>query len=161
MAISTALRALLTRDPSVVLGPTDLGDLDAKFRVIDRDGDGEITRLELQRSLGGDKQVDAFLQDMDLDGDGMLTFEELASATAVKRVESLLGKIAREVTIHDPAGDVGETAIKDAILESLLEGIGLYDPASRAAVLAKLERGEDGRVYPEPLALAFFSVKRR
>lgn len=168
MAISTELRNLLTRDPSVVLGPADLRELDAKFRSIDVDGDGEITRVELSRSLA-DKQaapfmtesrVDAFLQDMDLDGDGLLTFEELASATAVRRVEKLLSSIAREVAILDPAGDAGDAAIAEPILDPLLEAIGLYDAPARAAALGKLERGADGRVYPEQLALAVLAAKR-
>ncbi len=167
MAISTDLRELLTRDPGLVLGPDDLRELDAKFSALDVDGDGEITRVELRRSLGAgaaapfmtESRVDAFLRDMDLDGDGQLTFEELTSATAVRRVEALLGKIAREVAILDPDGDAGERAIAGPILDPLLEALGLYDAPARAAVLAKLERGADGRVDPEQLALAYFAGK--
>lgn len=169
MAISTDLRELLTRDPSLVLGSDDLRELDAKFSAIDVDGDGEITRVELRRSLGGaaaapfmtESRVDAFLRDMDLDGDGQLTFEELTSATAIRRVEAQLDKIAREVAILDPNGDVSEQAIAESILDPLLEALGLYHAPARAAVLAKLERGADGRVYPERLTLALFAAKRR
>jgi calcium-binding protein CML len=169
MAISTKLGELLARDPSIVLGPADLRELDAKFRKIDIDGDGEITRAELHRSLDTghsapfvvESKVDAFLQDMDLDGDGMLTFEELTSATAVRRVEKLLAAIAREVTILDPGGDANETAVAAQILDRLLDAIGLYDAAARASLLATVERRADGRVDPETLALAFFAAKRK
>ena len=166
MSISTELRELLTRDPSLVLKPDDLQQLDAKFRAIDVDDDGEITRVELRRSLGAgqaapfmtESRVDAFLREMDLDGDGQLTFEELTSATAVRRVEALLQKLAREVTILDPNGLAGEQTIAEAILDPLLEALGLYDAAARASAIANLER-RDGRVYPEQLALAWFAVK--
>ena len=167
MAISTKLQDLVTRDPSLVLAADDLQQLDAKFSEIDGDGDGEITRAELRRSLGGgqaapfvtESRVDAFLRDMDLDGDECLTFEELASATAVRHVEQLLAQIAREIVILDPDSDADDAAISEAVLEPLLEAIGLYDAPARARALAKLERGADGRVYPEQLALAFFAAK--
>lgn len=168
MAISTELRDLVIRDPSLVLSPADLQELDAKFSALDEDNDGEITRVELRRSLGGgqaapfmtESRVDAFLRDVDLDGDGQLTFEELASATAVRHAETLLAKIAAEVGILDPGGDADDEAISEAILDRLLEAIGLYDADARAAALAKIERRADGRVYPEQLALAYFAAKR-
>lgn len=167
MPISTELREFLTRDPSLVLDAEDLRKLDEKFRELDVDGDGEITRVELRRSLGAghaapfmtESRVDEYLREMDLDGDGHVTFEEVASATAVRRVEALLAKIAREVTILDPDGDANEDAIREPILDGLLEAIGLYDAPARAGVIATIERGADGRVYPEQLALAFFAVK--
>ena len=168
MVLSAELQEQVSRDPSLVLGAQDLQQLDAKFRAIDVDDDGEITRDELRESLG-DKQaapfvtesrVDAFLRDVDLDGDGCLTFEELASATAVRRVESLLGKIENEIAILAPNSDISEGAIPDEVVEPLLENIGLWDADSRALALAKLERGDDGRVYPEQLCLAFFAAKK-
>lgn len=39
--------------------------------------------------------------------------------------------------------------------------IGLYDAPARAAVIARIERGADGRVHPEQLALAFFAANDR
>jgi hypothetical protein len=167
MAISPELRDALIRDPSLVLGADELQELDLKFRELDEDGDGEITRVELRRSLGAgqaapfmtESRVDAFLREMDLDGDGQLTFEELASATAVRRVEALLVQIAREVVILDPDGDAADEAIRESILDSLLEALGLYDAAARSAGIAAVERRADGRVYPEGLALAFLAAK--
>lgn len=169
MAISTEFRELLTRDPNLVLDADDLLELDAKFRELDQDGDGEITRVELRRSLGGsgsaapfmtESRVDAFLREMDLDGDGQLTFEELASATAVRRAEALLLQIAREVTILDPHRNASDKAIREPILDGLLEALGLYDAPKRAAVIATLEHGADGRIDPEQLALAFFAARK-
>lgn len=169
MAISPQLRDRLARDPGLVLGADDLQQLDAKFNKIDVDGDGEITREELRSSLGGggaaapfvtESRVESFLKDMDLDGDGSLTFEELASATAVRRVEKLVTQILREEVGLDPNGDADDPSLKEEILDKLLELVGLYDAPEREACLAALERGEDGRAYPEPLALAFFAVKK-
>ena len=169
MSISTELRDRVARDPSIVLAGGDLQELDAKFNEIDKDGDGEITRVELRRSLGGggqaapfvtESRVNAFLRDMDLDGDGCLTFEELASATAVRRLEGLVVRIEHEVALLDPNSDASDASISGGILTPLLEALGLYDASACATAIASLECGPDDRVDREQLALAYFAGAR-
>ena len=169
MAASTKLRELVAHDPSRVLGADELQQLDAMFGELDEDGDGEITRVELRRSLGDrqaapfvtESRVDAFLRDMDLDGDGSLTFEELTSVTALRQLESVLAQIQNERAILAPNSDVDEEALSEALLDPLLEVLGLHEAARRVTALAGIERGADGRVYPESLALAYFAAKQR
>jgi len=51
----------------------------AAFRTFDEDGDGTITKEEVNKLLGGkmkDEQLDQFVCDADLDGDGEISFEE-------------------------------------------------------------------------------------
>ena len=168
MPLSTKLRDLVTRDPSRVLAADDLRQLDETFGELDDDGDGEITRVELRRALADRKaapfvtetRVEAFLADVDLDGDGCLTFEELTSATALRRVESLLSQIQHEVATLDPNADADDETLSAAILDPLLEVLGVHAAPARAEALATLERGDDGRVHREQLALAFFAARR-
>ena len=54
------------------------------FRVVDRDGDGAVTKHEFRASLpllgfgaGGEGTIDCLFDSFDLNGDGSLTFEEL------------------------------------------------------------------------------------
>jgi calcium-dependent protein kinase len=49
------------------------------FRTFDDDGDGTITKAELNQLLGGklkDDEFTKFIQENDLDGDGVITFDE-------------------------------------------------------------------------------------
>lgn len=166
MALSSKLHDLIVRDPGRVLGASDLRELDEKFKRIDVDGDGEITRVELRAALGGDEtapfvtesRVDAFLRDVDLDGDGQLTFEELVSSTALHRAATLMARLEHELEARDARCETG--GIAEPLLDDLLEIMGLDDWAARAAIVADVDRGQDGLVHPEALLLAFFTARK-
>ncbi len=66
--------------------PDDEDVLAIAFRTLDRDGDGAITRAELQHAItsGPDalsrQEVDALMDVADLDGDGAIDLHELRAA---------------------------------------------------------------------------------
>lgn len=75
------------------------GEPPADFAELDANGDGRVTRAEL------DARRAARFADADADGDGMLSVDEMVAAREAQRLERIAAAAARVVAAFDSDGD--------------------------------------------------------
>ncbi len=145
-ASRAALAALLLGGavPGAALAEGDApGTPKLDFRTLDADGDGALTRDELERHR------DAVFAATDADGDGVLSRDELVEA-ALRRVRARIEKrVDRRLDRLDSDGDGVLSAAE-------------YRRSDRLARrFARIDRDRDGRITPDELLAAAERLRKR